>query len=102
VGGEAVAKGVRPHRFDDAGLLSGFAHRFLQGAGAHVPAPDDTAFRVFCQTGRGEHELPTPFTMSVGILSLQSVGKMHVSIALGEIAIVDAFDPSQVFLQRRH
>jgi len=29
VGGEAVAKGVRPHRFDDAGLLSGFAHRFL-------------------------------------------------------------------------
>jgi hypothetical protein len=97
VGGEGVAKGVGGDGFGDAGSACGFPDGPLKGSRVQVVAPDDARTGVRRETRGREDPLPAPFSFSIGVLAGQGIGEIDGAIALGQVLLVEALDPFQVF-----
>jgi hypothetical protein len=82
----------------DPGQASRGAYRFLQTTFIQVMAALDARAGVYRAACGGQHLLPAPRTVSVGICALQRVRQIHRAVALHAICGMELFHPHQVLL----
>jgi len=61
----------------------------------------DTRTRVYGEVTGGEDILPAPLLRGMGILPLQRMGQVDLTMALSQILLVQRPDPGQVILEQR-
>lgn len=83
--GEGVAEGVKSSELADRGLLDGTAESPLDDRFVQVVAVTNTRLTVLVVRRGGEHVLPTPFAVGVGILLGQGIGEGRAAEAVVEI-----------------
>ena len=86
---------VRPARRN--GHLDGF----VDDAGINMMTACDTRTGVYGEVPGGEDILPAPLLGGMGILPIQRMGQVDLTMALSQILLVPRPDPGQVILEQR-
>ena len=99
MGSETVPKGMTACRFRDTAGPDGVLDRVLQVSFRDVVSACLAAARIDGEIVGGEDILPCPFAGCLGIFPVQGAGKINGAAAVGEVLLMEFFDPGEVRLQ---
>lgn len=93
MGGEGVAQAVRGGAFLNTRLLGSLLDGSLQTGGVHVMAAFLPTAGVNGASGSRKERLPDELTGGVGVLAFQRIGPIDLSVAGGQVLLMEQADP---------
>ena len=99
---EGMTKSVGADGLGQAGAAHRHLDGFIDDARVHMMAAGDAGAGVDGHVAGGEDILPAPCGGRLGIFSLQRMRQIDRPMALGQILLVQRFDPGEVILEERN